>query len=214
MAGTGTRASTTREAVVEAAVRLVDTEGLDALTMRRLAEAAGVGVMTLYTYVKTKDEVIEAVCEVALAQVVADTRLDVPWHEQLRLAMSDLYDTLQQHPGVVDLLVTQTINSAFGDRIREQFLGILREAGFADADAVDALSSLVAHALGYAVMQRTGQERRTPKALEKRLRSLPAEEYPHLSSAAAEYASHVSKRSFDKGLAHILNGLVSGLEAG
>ena len=84
-------------------------------------------------------------------------------------------------------------------------------AGFANAPAVDALSSLVAYALGYAVMQRAGNERRSPKALEKRLRGLPTDEYPNLTAAAAEYAAHVSRRSFDKGLAHLLDGLTGSL---
>ena len=101
------RALTTREAVLEAAAQLVDAEGLEALTMRRLAEAAGVGVMTLYTYVQTKDEVVDALCAVALAQVAADARLDLPWQDQLRIAITDLYETLQRRPGVVDLLVAR-----------------------------------------------------------------------------------------------------------
>src|SRR3970040_1197614 len=86
MAGSAkTRERLTRERVVEAALRVMDAEGLEAVSMRRLAREGGVEAMSLYNHVRDKDDLIDAIC----VRVMQDFRFgdpDAPWLERAGFA--------------------------------------------------------------------------------------------------------------------------------
>src|ERR687885_793948 len=94
---------TSREAVLAAALRVADTEGLEALTMRRVAGALEIPVMTLYGVVRTKDEILAGLARLALGDVHADQPEDAPWAEQLISLIGKLRHALSAHPGVVEV---------------------------------------------------------------------------------------------------------------
>jgi AcrR family transcriptional regulator len=199
----------TQAEIMDAAFDVVDAEGLQGLSMRRLAEVAGVGVMTLYGFVANKEELLHSLRDHAVARLSAPPDPSLPWQEQLTLAMRGLWAAMSEHPGVVELLSLPSEGGQPLDQVRERLLNILRSAGLDDQTSVDALGVLVAQALGFAV---AGHARRTgpQDQFYGRLNALPPEEYPNLTATAAEYAAHWSERAFDFGLRAIVDSLERG----
>ncbi|MGQ0464188.1 MAG: TetR/AcrR family transcriptional regulator [Sporichthyaceae bacterium] len=198
--------STSLPAVLEAALRIVDAEGLEALSMRRLAEDLGIGAMTLYRYVATKDVLHDGLVTLVLGDLGAAPAPGAPWRTQLEQVVTELHDKLRAHPGITEIVLTRRLPTPAFDRQRETVLGVLRGAGFSVEAAVDALTSLICYALGFSHVERirVGVDRGGES---QRLQSLPGDEFPHLIEAATVYPSHLSDRAFARGLTAMLAGL-------
>src|SRR5262245_47241175 len=135
------------DAATEAGIVLIDEEGLDALDIQRLADVMGVREMTLESYVRTRDELLERIAERALSEVPAAVPEEGPWSDRIAVAMETLLDVLRGHPGITELLLTRPIPIPALDRFREGMLSILREAGFPLKEASDALAVMTSYTL-------------------------------------------------------------------
>ena len=95
----------TRSELAQTAIRIVDAEGLDALSMRRLAAELGAGTMTLYHYVRTKDELLTLVSDEVMAEVLLPEGYELPsdWREAIVVVASRSRDAMRRHPWVFDL---------------------------------------------------------------------------------------------------------------
>jgi AcrR family transcriptional regulator len=187
--------------VLAAALRVIDREPPDRFTMRRVADELGMGVMTLYGYVRSKEEILAGVTALVLAEQAPDAA--APWDERLRADVQHLYELCRRHPNLVTLVLGQTTASPGLFHIRERMLGTLLGAGFDEAAALHALGTLTSYALGFGALGHRG----TQIDLPERLRELPAEEFPHLAGIADRYAEHLSDEAFADGLELILGGL-------
>src|SRR5579875_3322686 len=98
MARTAAKAELSRATIVDRALEVADSEGLDAVTIRRLAQDLGVTPMALYWHVRNKDELLDAMGDRLYASLSYDTGADAPWDEQLRAVVRALVDALRQHP--------------------------------------------------------------------------------------------------------------------
>ena len=94
----------TRERIVEAAAALVDAEGLDAVSMRRLAAELGVRGPSLYNHFATKNDILEAVADAVVAQVDVSFFGTRDWREALRLWAQSYHAALSAHPNIVPVL--------------------------------------------------------------------------------------------------------------
>src|SRR5580658_7401701 len=102
--GQGERAGLSRGLVLDAAVALVDRDGLDGLSMRKLGAALGVEAMTLYHYLPDKAALLDGLVEWVLERsAVAPAAESIPWDETLRRYAQALRSTLLAHPGVLPL---------------------------------------------------------------------------------------------------------------
>jgi AcrR family transcriptional regulator len=198
--------ATSREAIVEVGVRIVDEEGLDALNVRRIGAELGIAPMTVYTYVSTKDELLDAISARALVEFASREVCDGPWEEQVAALTRDLYSGIRDHPGVADLISRRPPPVQALDRYRERMLRVLYVGGFSRGAAVDALTALVCHAFGHAQAAR-GRAGVEPAVEAHRLRRLPAEEFPLLTRSAHIYSTHLSDDAFETGLQALLSGL-------
>ena len=97
-----------RELVLVTALQIIDAEGVDGLSMRKLARALGRDPMSLYRHAATKAELLDAVAERVLAQLSVDTT-DVDWAAQLHTVARQFRDLARAHPHVVPLLVTRPL---------------------------------------------------------------------------------------------------------
>lgn len=194
-----------RDRVLRAALRLVDRDGLAALTMRRLAADLGVGVMTLYGYVRTKADLLDGITQVALEPLAAQPPAEGRWDEQLATAIRTLYAVFQAHPGATQILADGVTPGPALDPVRESLLAVLRAAGFDRREAVVFLHTVFSYVLGFAVVagHRPGP---SPKE-RKRVASLPRADFPHLADSADEFSERFSPDSFEAGLELILTGL-------
>jgi len=136
MATTEERARLSRETVVDGALALTDAEGLEGLTIRRLAAHLGVTPMALYWHFKNKDELLDALADRLWSLI--DTKVDQErsWSVRLRTLMDSMVEVLRAHPPASSLLMTTQPDvsvSCFG--IMEVALEILADAGFSPAEA-------------------------------------------------------------------------------
>ena len=127
--------------VLTAALEIVDTEGVDALSMRRLAHALDREPMTVYRYAASKAALLDGVVELVLTELVIDPEA-ADWRTELRVLAHRYRDLALAHPNVVPLLVTRPLTCPLGLRpagtLRplEDFLELLIRAGFTPCDAL------------------------------------------------------------------------------
>jgi len=138
---------------VDAAVALVDREGLEALTMPRLAEDLGVDTMSLYRHIAGKDDLLDAIA----AQLVAG--VEVPggdpddWEGRVVGYVRSLRAQALRHPALVRLLADRGLTGGPIFEQLEAVLSVLRTAGFSELEAVRALYSLITYVLGYLIWE-------------------------------------------------------------
>jgi AcrR family transcriptional regulator len=127
-----------RETVVDGALALTDAEGLEGLTIRRLATHLGVTPMALYWHFKNKDELLDAVADRLWSLMDTDVGQGRPWSARLRTLMDSMVEVLRTHSSASSLLMTTQPDvsvSCFG--IMEVALEILDDAGFSPSEAAD-----------------------------------------------------------------------------
>lgn len=153
-----TRVPLTRLRIIELALEIVDTEGLGALNMRRLAAAAGVKPMTLYHHFANKDAILNTVAETIAAAALGDPHSRGTWQERVRLLFVGLYELVQAHPRALPLITTGVLRTPSGRRWMEELMGVLLEAGFTPAAAAEVYHDLGAYTLGLGYAQMLGLE--------------------------------------------------------
>jgi len=202
--------------VAEAALRLGDDEGLDAVTIRRLAQELGVTPMALYWHFKNKDELLLGILDHALSSVRADRAAGDPWQKQLRAMIEALVDVCRRHPVLPDLL--HSVNKdqvASFTRATEDALALLTEAGFDVREAYWIGSYLLHGAIGLvdaqpempgAMPASEGREWRRQRRIA--LECLPADRFPMMVRFGATYAEEPDvERYYAFGIELLINGV-------
>jgi AcrR family transcriptional regulator len=202
------RRSLDLDQIAAAALELVDREGTAALTIRRLAEELGVGAMTLYGYVRTKEEIAEHLSELALREL--EIPVDGEWDERLARLFGNLRDLLWRHPAVAYLDAVQPLSGPSAFRAADAALGILRGAGLSRADAVTGMSNLISYTFGSSLFRLVQASESEPRRdYERRVRLAGMNELPHIADMAAEMLDRCGDDEFETGL----NALIDGLRA-
>ncbi|MCO4746008.1 MAG: TetR/AcrR family transcriptional regulator C-terminal domain-containing protein [Proteobacteria bacterium] len=180
-----------REAIVEAAVRRIDAEGLDGLSMRRVGKDLGVEAMSLYRYVPNKTALLDAIH----ASVLEEVQIPAPthdWKSDARRLATSLLDTLLKHPGAMELFPTRPAYTEGSlDRL-EASLAILERAGMPEPLRLAAMQSLYLFVVGHALFETHASK----VGDDLDYRSLPAGRYPNLRKASVPAA----RQSFRHGL--------------
>jgi AcrR family transcriptional regulator len=134
-----------RTTVAEHAVKLADAEGLDAVTIRRLAQELGVTPMALYWHFKNKDELLLGIADHMLAGVKATREPGDPWLGQLRAMVEALIGVMREHPSLADLLQgVDKQQAASFTRATNDALELLTRGGF-DLDEGYWIASYLLH---------------------------------------------------------------------
>ncbi len=126
----GERTRLTRKAVVDRALQIADAEGLDALTIRKLAQELGVTPMALYWHFRSKDELLDGVAERVRAEIDVHVDSAAPWPAQLRGLLESLLRVLRAHPAAPQLLLQFERENESRLRATEVTLAVLRAGGF------------------------------------------------------------------------------------
>jgi AcrR family transcriptional regulator len=151
----GRRPRFRRDDIAEAAVHIADTEGFDALSMRRLAVELGAGTMTLYHYVRTKDELLTLVTDSVMAEVVVppDEPLPADWRAAMTVLANRSRAALLRHPWILDIADDPPI----GPNSVRHFDQTLEAVSTLDADLatkLDVVSAVDEYVFGYCLMER------------------------------------------------------------
>ena len=186
------RTRLSKAAVVDRALALSDAEGLEALTIRRLATELGVTPMALYWHFRSKEELLGGLADRIWAGIDTDVDETADWPQQLRGLLESLLGVLREHPSASSLLMTgQKLNSEAALVVTETTLEVLRRAGFDPQRAAAIARSALWTGL-VLVMGEPGSEpgMAEPDRAEKvrqsrvRLALLPPDRYPRLVEAA------------------------------
>ena len=136
-----------RDRIVQAALAIADAEGLDALTMRRLAVELGAAPMAAYSHFRDKRELLAAVVDAVMAEVELPD-VDGRWRKPIRRLAESLRRALLAHPAVMPAVNVHGAGGPATKAVVDRVHGIVRGAGFADEQAVAAVDTLYAFTLG------------------------------------------------------------------
>jgi AcrR family transcriptional regulator len=209
----------TRAAVLASALEIIDRDGVDALSMRRLGEAVGRDPMALYRHVPNKAAVLDGVVEMVFERLSLDTTM-ADWAAALRTLGHDFRDLARAHPNVVPLLVTRPLATPHGKRppgiLRhlEDVLALLTGAGFTGGDALHVYRALFGFLYGHVLTELqeiVERPEETDHVLRLGLYRLPIGEFPHLRALAPTWASYDGLAELDRGLDILLSGLATRL---
>src|SRR5262245_35197919 len=140
-----------RRRILQAALELVDEQGLEALSMRKLGAALGVEAMALYYYVPNKAALVQAVAELVLDQLEVPVDLGGDWADIIRALARSFRQLGRAHPKVYPLLATIGFTDAAAIRPAEVVLEGLRRAGLSLSDAFVAFVTLKSYVVGHTV---------------------------------------------------------------
>lgn len=199
----------TLDAIVDAALELIDESGFDALSMRKLAAHCGVGAMTLYGYVRTKDELLGAIADRLFAEIdLPDARQDLPWEEQVKAVFRSVRRVFVEHPHLADVVAKQHTNAIAMYRGAESVLRPMRQAGVGDDDAVSAFVALTTFTTGFA-QREAHADLRSAQAGQRLLAigSLPEDEFANVVELAGRLVAKESEKHFEDGLDFIVRGV-------
>jgi len=144
----------TRDRIIETALRVMDDEGLEAVTMRRIGRELGVEAMSLYNHVEDKDDILEGVTERAMNEFEFPASTG-DWAEDARAMAREWRRLLGLHPSVCQLLAERhkPLEGVATYRAMDSALGVLRRAGLSDRDAAQAFNALGGYILGFVMME-------------------------------------------------------------
>jgi TetR/AcrR family tetracycline transcriptional repressor len=187
----------TRETVVDQALALADDEGVEAVTIRRLASLLGVTPMALYWHFKNKDELMWALADHMLLGVTADISPGDTWQKRLRVMVEALIRVMREHPCLPALLaiVEDKHDVESFQRATEAALDVLTTAGFTLRESFYISSYLLNGSIALVRYQptpplRLAEEAETRRQRRLKLESLPCDRFPRM----VEYGATLAKR--------------------
>jgi TetR/AcrR family tetracycline transcriptional repressor len=189
----GERARLSKSAVIDRALKLADADGLDTLTIRKLAQDLGVTPMALYWHFRSKEDLLEGMTERIWGEIDLTVDPSVPWWAQFQRGMESLISVLRAHPSAPQLLLEHEKQNQAALHATEIALEILRGAGFspeyATAITRDALWTGISLVMAEADVSliRLSPEKRPDqqRRVLLQLATLPPARYPNLVDCAS-----------------------------
>jgi TetR/AcrR family tetracycline transcriptional repressor len=194
-----------RDAVIEGALGVAYTQGLEGLTIRRLADQLSVSPMAIYWHVKNKDELIGAMGDRVCRDLELTANPADPWDEQLRTLLTDFMRALARYPGAASIVMPRMLYCDNGRRLMELALGLLRSAGF----TVQESTQLARHGVRVVIGLIT-EPLFTEAVIEPERRdhvmgeyetirvNLPADRYPNILAACSDLSDLTAQETFIK----------------
>lgn len=186
----------TRERVLEAALQLVDRDGLDSLTMRSLGQALSVEAMSLYRYVSGKADLLAGVADLVLGEFELPPP-SVEWRAGLKSVAQSVWRATERHPYVVPLLLRTPADTVRARRFAEGMIALIGRGGFAPGDAYQIYRFCQAYTLGSALMLQASPGAEDLRRLSRELRE--SGEFPLFAQAMAASGTIDRKADFDRG---------------
>jgi AcrR family transcriptional regulator len=206
------RPKLSREKILRAALAIVGEDGLEGLTIRRLATALGVTPMAVYRHFENKAEITLGLLEVIIGDAAPSDHQEQDWRAWILESFSRMYDALVEHPAVIPLLGTSV---SFGRHALEQMdsaLGVLMGAGLDAENAAHAFHSMISYTIGAVAIRSAAQRQlEDPERLIELLDATLGEDggraFSSVAAAAPHMGSFASRESFRDGIRRILDHL-------
>jgi len=203
------REKLTRERIVEAALRVMDAEGLEAVTMRRIGRELGVEAMSLYNHVRDKEDLMDGICVLVMSEYPYPEVDETDWIDTGRRAARAWRQVLKSHPNVTAVFAERTKPMVSPEALRpmEFALGVLRNAGLSDRDAVRTFHAVGGYIQGFVLME-LGQMWDRHEAAG---RAVPADAFPSIAACMPHLVGSDADEQFEYGLDLMLEGLAKKL---
>nr|WP_218889735.1 TetR/AcrR family transcriptional regulator C-terminal domain-containing protein [Saccharopolyspora hordei] len=196
----------TRDAVLSAALEVLDGAGHGGLTMRAVAERLGVGKMSLYHHVADRAELERLVIERLLAGLdVPDPAL--PWRDRITELAGSVRSLVVRHPNAAPLIALREYSDPASLRVPEAVMAALHDAGLRGPALVGGARLVFSYAIGFAQVDQVAQD--SPHGAVSPLEGLPEERFPHVVTAARETRGLSLDDQFELGLRPLLAGLAA-----
>ena len=210
MTTTKPRERLTRERVIDAGLHVMDTEGLDAVSMRRVAREVGVEAMSLYNHVRDKDDLLQGICDRVMADFDFPAETD-DWEELVRAGARSWRNVLRAHPDVMRLFAeTRGPSPGSPDSLlpTEFALRVLQAGGLSDRDTVQAFHAFGGYIQGY-VMMESGPIRKSHESqgFEDAVAAMDPEAFPVLRDVHRYFSECGADEQFEFGLDLLVKGL-------
>jgi AcrR family transcriptional regulator len=200
-----------RDRILRAALELVDDGGIDSLTMRKLGKALGFEAMSLYNHVANKDDVIDGILDLVLAQ----GELPSPsgnWDRAVRASAVSVHAALRRHPWASAVVMAPGRLRPARLRYMDSLLGRIREAGFSAETTYHAYHVLDGHIFGFSLWEASHSysDADASEMMAAFERTITADEYPYLREHGEQHFAegpHHDVSAFEFGLDLILDGL-------
>lgn len=212
------RRQLSQDAIVDAALGVLDKEGLDAVTMRRVAQELETGAASLYVHVANKDELHRLMLDRVSGEIPLVEPDPERWEEQVKQLLRDSVRVFAAHPGVAQIAMADIPSGPNAMRMMECMLGLLRIGGLPDqvaAWAGDLLGLFVpASALEASLFQNSGRSSAEEIAewteqYRAYLASLPVDRFPTLVALATPMTTGDGHERFEFKLDVLLSGLIA-----
>ncbi|GAB3793562.1 TetR/AcrR family transcriptional regulator [Nocardioides ungokensis] len=211
------RAPVSKDRALEHAVAVADAEGIEAVTMRRLARELGVEAASLYHHVSGKDEILDGLVDIVSAEIELPSPSD-EWRPAIRQRAHSTRAVLRRHPWAVALMASRTTPGPATLRLLEAGIRCFRAGGFPVQPAAHAISAVDSYVHGFVL-----QEVNLPFRDEAELAAMtgaimdqfPAEDFPFLFELTVEHVlqpGYSYGNEFDVGLEVVLDGVATRLE--
>jgi AcrR family transcriptional regulator len=205
----------TREAIVDAALQLLDRDGLDELSMRRVADELGTGAASLYHHVGSKDGLLDLLFDHVIGELEIPDPEPERWQEQLKEVARTQRAGILRHRDIVRISVGRIPMGPNALAYSERVLAIIRAGGLPDELAVTGHHLLIATINGF-TLDETGFPEATEavweegaEAVRDYMTSLPADRFPNLTQVADQFTARDNDERFEL----LLDIFASGLAA-
>jgi AcrR family transcriptional regulator len=199
--------------VAARALEIVDRDGLGGLSMRTLAAALETGPMTVYNYVKDRNQLEALVAEA----VINSVELPAPagdWQQDVRAVAVAIWQTVRRHPNVIPLVLTRRTVSSSSYGPAERLVEALARAGLADADLLAAFRAVLGLVMGSAQAELAGPLARPDRdseqvAVASQIGRLAGVDHPRLAALAVASQQSSAAADFERALDMLLAGVQS-----
>jgi AcrR family transcriptional regulator len=205
------RAPLSRDRILQAALDLADEAGIESLTMRKLGRALGFEAMSLYNHVANKDDVLDGILDLVLAESELPAAAG-DWDKAIRKSAISVHQALRRHPWACTLVMSPGHIRPARLRYMDSLLGRLREAGFSAETTYHAYHVLDGHIFGFSLWQTSHSytAAEVSDLVATLARMIPADVYPYLHEHGQQHLAegpHQQVSAFEFGLDLILDGL-------
>ncbi len=205
------KAPLSEAAVIDAALAILKTDGLDAVTMRRVATALDTGPGSLYVYVDGREGLLRAMQDRVIATVELETVAPARWRAQLHSLLARMHQAFVAHPGIAATATATPPRTEAALLLLENLLGILLAGGIDPqraAWAADVLAALVTHAAVEDDVRRADHYE-VGSELHKTFTGLPADRFPLITRYAAQLVAGDGEARFRFAVDVVVDGLLA-----
>jgi AcrR family transcriptional regulator len=211
------KAPLSRDVIVETALRLLDRDGIDALSMRKVAQELDTGPASLYVYVENREQLLRLILDRVIGEVALPARGDGDWRERLLLLLTSSIEVLSRRRGLALVALATIPVGPNALAITEAVMTLLREGGMDDATIAWAVDLLGLYVNAFAAEQSIYLEKLDQGQTEavflaqvdSAFAALPADRYPTVQALRGLLLAGSGEARFAWGVNVLLNGLLA-----